>query len=570
VGGSISRWQFNQRILDHVLSARAEKRWSDAVTTRFTVGQQLNQNTFRQIFATGNTLVAAQPYRLDNTTQAVPPTDAETNTRLEAYYGQVQTDLFDQLFVTLLARNDGSSTFGTETNRAWYPNVQVAWTAPQSMRVPGVSGLKLRTSYGETGIVPNAYLLQSVYLGGTNVLVDFNPGSVVVPNVGGFGGLFAGGNRGNPRIEPARIGEFETGADLAFLNNRLDLGVTYYQQQTRRGVVSTPLSPSSGFATETRNAVRMRNIGMEFQANARVLQSRDWQVELGANYAFNRNRVQSLGDSSLQTVGVGTSFGGRTTNAVVGEQLGAIRGTDFARCRYTSTSNLVPVGGTNVDVNAACQAAGAPEGALYIAQNGFPVADPTERTVGDPNPNFTAGFRTNVTFKRLNFNTFWDVRRGGTIQNMTKASMYNYGTHGDTRDRGRTAVFGQDYRLGGNGSASFPVVGPGAGRTVVIDEAWYSTLGGVGGPVAQWQENAGFVRLREISLGANLNQRFVQRLGLSSIDVRAAGQNIALWSDYTGFDPEVSLSGGAVISQGFDWFSAPTARSLVFTISLNR
>jgi hypothetical protein len=198
------------------------------------------------------------------------------------------------------------------------------------------------------------------------------------------------------------------------------------------------------------------------------------------------------------------------------------------------------------------------------------VADPTERTVGDPNPNFTAGFRTNVTFKRVNFNTFWDVRRGGTIQNMTKASMYGYGTHRDTEDRGRTAVFGQDYRLAGTGPASFPVVGPGAGRTVTIDETWYSGLGGIGGPVAQFQENAGFVRLREISIGANLNQRFVQRLGLSSIDVRAAGQNIGLWTDYTGFDPEVSLSGGAVITQGFDWFSAPTARSLVLTISLNR
>jgi len=567
VGGSVTRWQFTNRILDHVLTARAERRWSSALTTRFLVGQQLNQTAFRQVFATGNTLVAPLPYRIDNTTQQVPPTDAETKTRLESYYGQLQADLFDQFFVTLLARNDGSSTFGTQTNRIWYPNVQLAWTAPQSLKIPGVSSLKLRSAYGETGILPAAYQLQSVYLGGTNTINDFNPGSVVTPNVGGFGGLFAGNTRGNDRLEPARVGEWESGADFAFLNGRLDAGVSYYVQQTRKGVVTAPLAPSTGFSFEVQNAVEMRNIGLEVQANARVLQTRDWQVDVGGNYAFNRNRVQSLGDPNITTLGLGNSFGGRTVNAVVGQQLGVIRGSDWARCRYTDATNTV----SGVDINAACRTANAPDGALYIGANGFPVQDPTERTVGDPNPNFTVGFRTGVTFKRLSVNSFWDMRRGGTVQNMTKASMYNYGTHGDTDVRGRTAIFGQDYRFGGVGPETYAVTGPGAGRTVTLDEAFFSGTGGIGGPITPFQEDASFVRLRELSVGLNVNQPWVQRrLGLSSVDLRAAGRNLKLWSDYTGFDPEVSLSGGAVISQGFDWFVAPTARSFVFTVSLNR
>ena len=567
VGGSVTRWQFNQRNLDHNLTARATREWGENLTTRVLVGQQLNQQHFRQIYSVGNTLVAPLPYRLDNTTTQVPPTDAETKTRLESYFGQVQFDLFRQLFVTLLARNDGSSTFGTETNRIWYPNAQLAWNVTEAFRVPGISTAKLRAAYGETGIPVTAYQLQSVYLGGTNQIVDFSPGSVLVPNVGGFGGLFASTIRGNNRLEPARVGEIEVGGDFAFLNNRIDAGVTYYVQQTRGGIVNAPLSPSTGFTSEVRNAVRMRNIGLELQGNVRVLQTRDWQLDVGGNYAFNRNRVQSLGDSAVQTLLVGAPFGGRSTFAQVGQQLGVIRGSDFARCRYGEASNRV--GG--VDINAACRTANAPDGALYIGTNGFPIADPTERLIGDPNPNYTAGVRTGLTFRRLSLNSFWDIRRGGTIQNMTKASMYNYGTHGDTEDRGRTAVFGQNYRLGGVGPASFPVVGPGAGREVTIGESWYAGTGGIGGPVSPFQEDGSYVRLRELSLGITLDQRFVQRsLGMSSIDLRLAGRNLGLWTDYTGFDPETSLSGGAVITQGFDWFNAPTARSFVISVGLNR
>jgi hypothetical protein len=269
----------------------------------------------------------------------------------------------------------------------------------------------------------------------------------------------------------------------------------------------------------------------------------------------------------VQTQIVGASFGGRTTNAVVGQPMGVIRGADFARCRLGDASNVV--GG--VDINAACRTANAPDGALYLGANGFPIADPTERNLGDPNPNYFAGVRTGLAFRGLSVNTFWDIRRGGQIQNMTKASMYNYGTHADTELRGSTVTFGQDYRLGGVGPAQFPVVGPGAGRSVTIGEGWFSGTGGIGGPVSPFQEDGSYVRLREISLGLNLNQAWVtRRLGLSSVDLRLTGNNVALWTDYTGFDPETSLSGGAVVTQGFDWFNAPNARRFVLSVGLNR
>jgi hypothetical protein len=298
----------------------------------------------------------------------------------------------------------------------------------------------------------------------------------------------------------------------------------------------------------------------------RLVQTRDLQVEVGGNYAFNRNRVQSLGDSTVQFVTVGSSFTGRLTSAQVGHPMGVIRGTDWARCR-PGEANVV--GG--VDVNAACTAAGAPEGAMYIGTNGRPVVDPTLRVIGNPQPNYTAGLRSNVTYRGLSVGAFVDVRNGGTVQNMTKASMYGQGTHGDTQMRGDSVVFGQGFRIAGISQPDYPVVGPGAGRKTALTEDWFTGSGGIGGAASQFQEDASFVRLREISLGLNLDQPWVaRRLGFRSIDLRVSGRNLKLWTDYTGFDPETSLSGGNVITQGFDWFNPPTSRSLVLSVGLNR
>jgi TonB-linked SusC/RagA family outer membrane protein len=571
-GPAVVRWQFTDRIIDHNLTATAERQWTDNVRTSVLLGQNLNQQSRRQIFTQGNGLVAPRPLRLSNTVALDPgqSTDAESRSRLESYFGQVQADFWRQLFLTATARNDGSSTFGVNNNRIWYPQGSVAWTFTEGRTIPFLSFGKLRAAYGESGNLPGVYLLSDIYLGQGTPFADFNPGSQIIPTLNGFGGLYTAGQRRNPNLKPERTGEFSTGADFAFFNNRVDAAVTYYVQQGRDIIIPNfALAPSTGFTSAVLNSVKMRNLGLEVQSTLRLLQTRDWQVEVGGNYAFNRNRVQQLGSDSTAPifVGVGSSFTGRTTNAEVGQPLGVIRGTDFARCRYGERQNVVG----SVDVNAACTAAGAADGALFIGANGYPVVDPTQRVLGNPQPNFTAGLRSNVTFRRFTLGAFLDIRSGGTLQNMTKASMYGQGTHGDTRRRGDSVTFGRDFQIAGIGPAQFPVVGPGANRRVALTESWFTGTGGVGGAASQFQEDGSFMRLREISLGLNLDQAWVQqRLGFRSIDLRLSGRNLALWTDYTGYDPETSLSGGAVITQGFDWFNPPTSRSYVLSVGFNR
>jgi hypothetical protein len=72
-------------------------------------------------------------------------------------------------------------------------------------------------------------------------------------------------------------------------------------------------------------------------------------------------------------------------------------------------------------------------------------------------------------------------------------------------------------------------------------------------------------------VGYSLTGGFVSgSLGLSSLDLRVAGRNLAVWTPYTGVDPETNLSGADTGARGVDWFNNPQTRSFVFSVTLNR
>jgi hypothetical protein len=152
------------------------------------------------------------------------------------------------------------------------------------------------------------------------------------------------------------------------------------------------------------------------------------------------------------------------------------------------------------------------------------------------------------------------------VYNGTRGALNAIGTSKESGDlRGKSVVFGQDFLKGA-------VAGPGVGTSAVLDQNWfqnyYSTFTLLGQP---FYESASFVKLREVSVGYSLTGGFVSRaLGLSSMDLRVAGRNLAVWTPYTGADPETNLSGADTGARGIDWFNNPQTRSFVFSVTMNR
>ena len=367
------------------------------------------------------------------------------------------------------------------------------------------------------------------------------------------------------------------------------------------------LAPSSGFTTIQLNAGSLSNKGWEVSTNYRPYETQNLAIEFGASWAMNRNRVESLGRIDAQTcteavaancatgtvqiptpetctaaallprcqIGIGSSFTGQTSHAQLGYPLGVWRATDFARCGISG--NSVTFSGTTYDLTTAC--AGAPHGALFIAPNGFPITDPTARAIGNPHPDWTGSLSSAVTVRGVQVSAFLDHRQGGHVLNMTRASMYQFGTHKDTEIRGQTRTFGKDM-LCSNVTCEVingPVVGPGANTPIVVNQSWFdggspgNGQAAVGGPISGRLEDATHTRLREVTVGYTFNQGWVSRLGGSrSMDVKFAVRNVALWADYSGLDPETNIGGAQNANRGIDFFGTPLSRGYSLTVSLNR
>ncbi len=163
------------------------------------------------------------------------------------------------------------------------------------------------------------------------------------------------------------------------------------------------------------------------------------------------------------------------------------------------------------------------------------------------------------------------MKHGGQAFNGTRGVLYSYGRHKDTDIRNQVVVFGPSANgvQGFHGDAA--VVGPGAGTPVVIGESWFRGDGSsFGNNQADFIEDAGYTKLREISVGYTIDSGFIPRsLGLRSVELRLAGRNLKTWTHYSGLDPETNGTGAGLI-QGADWFNNPQSRSFVVSVGLNR
>ena len=536
-----------------------------------TLGQNLNTRNTRLLGTTGLTFDALQPFKLSNTVTQALPIDAEQVIHSSGWLGQATFDMWSQLHLTAAVRNDGSSTFGQSNLRSWFPKGSAAWEFTKLMgESRWLSYGKVRIAYGEAGVEPLPYLTSQIF-SSSALLGGIAQGTGNSPSQGGLPGLASSITRAATSLKPERSKEFETGVDLGFLRDRADASITYYNKISSDVILLAPVAPSTGFLNQGGNAATIRNRGAEISLNMRPIQTADYGWDVGLQWARNNSFVESL--SGQQFIPIGDFI---SQVAMVGQPIGAYLGTGFLRCGWSSPANVVDTKTGTATLGSVC--AGAPKGALYIDTNGFPVPDPDPRIVMDPNYKWTASVRSGFRYRKFQVSGLVDIRHGGSIWNGTKGALYNYGKALDTQQR--SAVVG-GVEVGNNqtfGSGSWwpgPVIGPGAGTAVPIGQTWYRGYAacpyvGIDEPCL---EDAGFVKLREVSVSYTLDAPWVARnLGFSSIDIRVSGRNLHTWTNYTGYDPETSL-GGVLSSSagagGVDYFNNAQTRSFTFAITLN-
>jgi TonB-linked SusC/RagA family outer membrane protein len=571
--GNVTRNDLNNLEIDHNLIATAKHTFGTNTDLTFTVGQNLNSRRLRQTYTFGEQLIAPTPYNIQNT---ITPRVQEYRAlrHIEAYFGQAELSMFDQLVLNLGLRNDGFSTFGSANPRANYPKASAAWTFSNLINNRDRTGLfsygKLHVAYGETGKEPPAYAAVTA-LSSTTFFTLSGFGDALKSGINGQGALSTSLIVGNPNLKPERNKETEIGADLAFLNSKIDLSATGYNKKGSDIILSAPINASAtGSNQQVLNAATITNKGLELTLNLHPLQRPDAAWDIGVQFGKNKGNVQSLNGAQFITYNA-EGFNGAIGSSAIGFAPGVIQGSDFVRCGRGITNVAVTGMGVVADIDALCGSA--PKGALFLGPDGLPVPDATQRIIADPNPKYTMSYSSSMRWHKLSLSGLLDVRKGGSVWNGTRGVLDFFGTGIDTKNRAMTnGQYGVNYAL-----KNYPTTA-GPGKNVVPFQSpddwqnWFLGDGGGFGSVgAQFVEDGSFAKLREISLTYTLdNQTFRNLTGFSSADIRIAGRNLKTWTKYTGFDPEVNLGGAEFLTQGLDYFINPPTRSFVLSFSLSR
>lgn len=575
--GGVNAGYIKRRLLDHNLTATLSYGASEKLKGTVTLGQNLNSTLFDSRQTLGVNLIAPQPFKLSNTVQTlVPNYDAEQRIRLESYFGQATLDINDRIFLTAAVRNDGASTFASDSRRHWFPKGSAAWVFH---RAEGSSGFltygKLRAAYGQSGTQPQPYLLVGTFVAQNINDGGWGPAMSTIQPLANAGGLITNYIQPATTLGPERVKEFEAGFDLGLWRDKADLSVTHYRQNSEDLILLIPLPPSTGYFNRIENAASLQNRGWEVTLNLRPVTTRNFGWELGLQWARNRSETTGL-TQGLEFYQFPLSGGGNGAGlqvggvAEVGQPVSAYRGSDYIRCGRGLTSD----DGIDID-NTPGHCQGAPAGALYLGFDGRPQIDVTDTyIIGDPNPDWTGSARTTFRLGKVSIGGLLDIRAGGTAYNGTEGALNQFGTSqrsADFRD-GAPVRFGVDYYTEEEILGTAGTAGPGKGVPTQLDQSWWQGGASVfSGIDRAFLEPGWFVKLREVSLGYTFDQPWVGRsLGFSSIELRVAGRNLVSWNDYTGVDPETSLLGATSPVRGLNYFNTPQARSWVFSLTLNR
>ena len=212
--------------------------------------------------------------------------------RLASFMGRVNYTYDDRYILTVNARGDASSKFGSNHKWGFFPAVSVAWVVGKEKfmeKLPFIDNLKVRAGYGLAGNQNGIDSYTSLNLIRPNGVAPV--GSSPVVTMDQLGDL----RNTNPDLKWEVKQTFNAGIEMALLGNRLLLTANYYNSKTKDMLYLYNVSvPPFTYNTLLANIGSMRNYGTELSIGITPLKTKDMELNINANLTFQQNKLLSL------------------------------------------------------------------------------------------------------------------------------------------------------------------------------------------------------------------------------------------------------------------------------------
>jgi TonB-linked SusC/RagA family outer membrane protein len=434
--------------------------------------------------------------------------------RLVGFFTKANYGFKEKYFLTASWRRDGASQFGTGNKWAVFPAISGSWRLSQESFIPKgpFTELRLRAGWGRLGnpgVPPYASLIRlsadagSRYVFGDQAVVGFVPV-----------------NNANPDLKWETTDQTNVALDYGFGNNRFSGSLEYYVKNTRDLLLTVPVPQPAVVGDRLQNIGKMSNKGVEFSLDAQVLNSATSNWTAGVVFSADRNKVIDLGVTPFYITGImsGQGQSGAPSQRILpGEPLGTFYGPVFAGVDANGKQTF-----NHYVVNA--------DGSKTLTGTTTSPGGDDFVILGNANPKYALGLRTSGNIRKFDVSLLINSQHGQKVLNETALV---YATKSN-------AINNKNFLE----SALNDGVGP-------KEPSVFSS---------RFIEDGSFWRLQNVTVGYTFDlPRFTGTARNSRIYV--SGDNLALKTNYTGYDPEVYTDAG-LASKGIDYLHYPRARTI--------
>ena len=459
--------------------------------------------------------------------RAKDPVYTLTESGVNSMYGFADLSWKRTLYLSVTARNDWFSTLSAANRSILYPSVSGAYVFSETLKnIPWLSFGKIRMGYAEVGsdgdVAP--YADQLFYTVNANLIN--NPLGTPV-SLGTSGNVLP-----NPNLKPSRTAETEAGIELKLFKSRLSIDFSVYNKITKDQIVPVQISDASGFINTRINSGESRNRGFEALLGINVIKNKNFSWDFTANTAYNKTKVISIiTNTPGERITTATHVFNGETRLVVGEEMGQIAGYGYATDKTKGNQRI-------------------------FQSNGLPLRTTGLVLFGSALPKWTGGFLNNFSYKAISLSIFIDYKLGGKMLSGTNFNAIRHGLHMRTLEG----------REGG-------VVGIGVTQSGVQNT--------VAAPVQTYWEhlrsqqiiesviyNAGYWKLRQISLGYDLTKFIPAKWPIKGLKIDLVANNVLIikkWVD--NIDPE-SFGFASDNNVGLESPGLPTTRGIGFNLNV--
>ncbi|WP_271784711.1 SusC/RagA family TonB-linked outer membrane protein [Aquimarina algiphila] len=450
------------------------------------------------------------------------------STNLQSYFARVEYDFADKYFLRGVWRRDGTSDFVTGENFFDnFPAFSLGWNISNENFLKESTFINHLKVFGGWGRLGNANVPFNVQQ------IDTDPDSGNQNYVfGPTQSLIFGASFGSP-VEPLQweiTEEWELGLDFAFLNRKLSGTVAYYDRTNTNAIINVQnILNSESEGNFLAHAAEVSNTGIEVLINWQDNLGKDLTYNIGVNFSTNKNRVENVVPGFDGETGGSLNNGQITKRLQEGQPLFAwwLLEADGVWQNQDEIDNNPSVGNA------------APGHLRYVDQNADGVIDDRDKKFfGNYVPTFNYGIKIGIQYKQLDF------------------SVDGFGVGGNEIYNGLAST-----RLGGENitEETFNSRWTGEGSTNAAPGADRDALAS-----SYWLENGDFFRINNITLGYTFN-----KIGfLNKARFYVTAQNPFMFTNYSGFTPELNQNGNPAQTTGIELSAYPTTRSFIFGVNL--